>query len=85
MSEKDAVLLEIESMNNAFKHHIEDDKERFDRFDTAMEKMNANVEEMLDIMKAFKLGKSFIIGVGAFIGALVAVIIGLKQIISWLQ
>ena len=80
-----AVLTEIETMHTAFRNHIADDSKRFDNFDTQLGVMNKNLEEILDIMKAFTLGKSFIIGVGVFIGTLVAIVLGLKQIVSWLQ
>lgn len=81
----EAVLAEIESMNTAFKHHIADDKVRFDNFDGQLATMNKNLEEILDIMKAFSLGKNFILGLGIFIGSLIAIIVGLKQIVGWLQ
>lgn len=80
-----AVLAEMESMNNAFKKHIIEDKERFDGFDGQLANMNKNVEEILDIMRAFSLGKNFILGLGIFIGSIIAIIVGLKQLVGWLQ
>ena len=87
-----AVLERIEDMSTAFKNHIADDKIRFDSFDlqlgtmnTNMTTMNTTLEEIRDIMKAFTLGKKFVIGMGIFVGSLVAIVVGLKQIVGWLQ
>ena len=80
-----SLLGEIGQMRNDFKEHIQDDKKRFDAFDNQLVMMNSNIEEILGIMKAFSLGKSFLMGLGVLIGTIVAIVVGLKQIVGWLS
>lgn len=72
-------------MRNDFNEHIKEDKKAFAAFDSQLVNMNQNIEEILNIMKAFSLGKSFLMGLGVLIGTIVAIVVGLKQIVGWLQ
>ena len=78
-------IAEITGIRESFKNHLIEDEKRFGKIDDELAKANGHLEEMLDIMRAFNLGKSFIIGCSIFIGSFIAIVVGLKQILTWLK
>ena len=78
-------LKEITGLRESFQHHMIEDQKRFGNLDDSMAKMNTNVEEILDIMRAFHVGKSFVVGSGILIGSVIAIVVGLKEILAWLK
>jgi hypothetical protein len=68
-----------------FKQHTLDDAEHFNKGDALIEEIGSNIKEIKEIISALSYGKSFILGLSIFIGSGVGIVMGLKQIISWLR
>lgn len=72
--------------------HKDEDRKNFVELKDMIVELKAEQKEMreqlqsiLDIFKAMGYGKKFLLGLSVVIGAIIAILLGLKQIVHWLS
>lgn len=76
---------DLKEFKELFKAHIEEDKRRFTAIDDSIKLMHTDLKEFIKVIQAIGVGKRFIIGLAIFIGSVVGIVIGAKQIINWFK
>lgn len=79
------IFNELAALKRSFEQHVKDDDMRFTKIEQSLVTMNTNLEELLEIVRAFSRGKSLIAGLSIFIGSMVGIVMGLRQIVAWLK
>ncbi len=74
-----------DDIRNDFKSHYLSDEKHFASIEQSVGEMHKDIKELLEILSALSWGKKAGVGLLWFIGSVIAIIIGLKNISGWFR